>query len=185
MEDIASPSDLLYSSYEEAYDALKTHGMQHGYGFVLKQSWPYHSTVKTRYYYHCDRFRHNYQSSAKLLSTSIRSTRCPFKLVIFRIKHSDQWKLEVQNKDHNHPREDQGTLISATDVHSERKAIREKHLNRRSPVEALLDDLSTTDWIFTVKKGNNNRIQNLFFAHQKQVKLLLANPNVLLIDCTY
>ena len=60
MEDIASPLDLLYSLYEEAYDALKTYGMQHGYGFVLKRSWPHNLTVKTRYYYHCDRFRHNY-----------------------------------------------------------------------------------------------------------------------------
>lgn len=169
MEDIASPPDVLYSSYKEPYDALKTHGMQHDYGFVLKRSWPHHSTVKTRYYYHRDRFRHNYQSSAKLLSTSTRSTGCPFKLVILRTKQSDQWKLEVQNKDHNHPqsinssahnvyrrrtpakkevkesmthagvrpmqilaaiqREDQGTLTSATDVRSERKTIREKHLN--------------------------------------------------------
>ena len=205
MEIIASPPDLLYSSYEEAYDALKTHGMQHGYGFVLKRSWPHHAAVKTRYYYHCDRFRRNYQSSAKLLSTSTRSTGCPFKLVIFRTTRSNQWKLEVQNKDHNHPqsinpsahnvyrrrtpaqkeviesmtyagvrpmqilaaiqREDQDTLISATDVRSERKAIREKHLNGRSLVETLLDDLSSTDWIFTVKKDDNNRIQNLFFAH--------------------
>ena len=225
MEDIASPPDLLYSSYEEAYDALKTDGMQHGYGFVLKRSWPHNSTVKTRYYYHCDRFRHNYQSSAKALSTSTRSTGCPFKLVIFRTKHSDQWKLEVQNRNHNHPRsinssahnvyrrrtpaqkeviesmthagvrpmqilaaiqrEDLDTLVTATDVRSERKAIREKHLNGRSPVETLLDDLSSTDWIFTVKKDDNNCIQNLFFAHQKQVELLLANPDVLLMDCTY
>jgi hypothetical protein len=38
MEDIAPLPDLLYSSYEEAYNALKTHGMQHGYGFVLERS---------------------------------------------------------------------------------------------------------------------------------------------------
>ena len=82
-------------------------------------------------------------------------------------------------------REDQDTLISATDIRSERKAIREKHLNGRSPVETLLDDLSTADWIFAVKKDDNNRIQNLFFTHQKQVELLLANPDVLLMDCTY
>ncbi|KAF1935703.1 hypothetical protein EJ02DRAFT_301016, partial [Clathrospora elynae] len=114
-----------------------------------------------------------------------RSTGCPFKLVIFRTKHGNQWKLEAQNKDHNHPwsinssvhnvyrrrtpaqkeviesmtyagvrpmqilaaiqREDQDTLISATNICSKRKAIREKHLNGRSPVETLLDDLSTTD----------------------------------------
>jgi hypothetical protein len=42
-------------------------------------------------------------------------------------------------------REDQDTLVSATDIRTERKAIREKHLNRRSPVETLLDDLSTAD----------------------------------------
>jgi hypothetical protein len=42
-------------------------------------------------------------------------------------------------------REDQDTLVSATDIRSERKAIREKHLNGRSLVETLLDHLSTTD----------------------------------------
>jgi hypothetical protein len=195
MGDIAAPPDLLYGSYEEAYDALKTHGMQHGYGFVLKRSWPHNSAIKTRYYYHCDRFR-NYQSRAKILSTSTRSTGCPFKLVIFKAKHSDQWKLEVQDEHHNHPRsinpsahnvyrrrtssqkeviesmthagarpmqilaaiqiEDQDTLVSATDIRSERKAIREKHLNGRSPMETLLDNLSTADWIFAIKKDANN-----------------------------
>jgi hypothetical protein len=55
-------------------------------------------------------------------------------------------------------REDRDTLISATDIRSERKAIREKQLNGRSPIETLLDELSTTDWIFAVKKDDNNRI---------------------------
>lgn len=82
-------------------------------------------------------------------------------------------------------REDQDTLVSATDIRSERKAIREKHLNGRSSIETLLDDLSTGDWIFTVKKDDSNHVQNLFFAHQKQVELLLTNPDVLLMDCTY
>jgi hypothetical protein len=85
------------------YDALKTHGRQHGYGFVLKRSKPHNSDVKTRYYYHCDRFR-TYQSSAKKSSTSTRAAGCPFKLVIFRMKHSEQWKLEVLDKHHNHLR---------------------------------------------------------------------------------
>jgi len=54
MEDIHPPLDLFYDSYEEAYNALKAHGMQHGYGFVLKRSKPHNSDVNTRYYYHCD-----------------------------------------------------------------------------------------------------------------------------------
>lgn len=81
--------------------------------------------------------------------------------------------------------EDQNTLVSATDIRGDRKAIREKQLDGRSPMEALLDGLSTADWVFAVKKDDNNRVQNLFFAHQKQVELLLANPDVLLMDCTY
>ncbi|KAI1676082.1 hypothetical protein KJE20_14339 [Pyrenophora tritici-repentis] len=179
MGDIAPPPDLLHGTYEEAFDALKAHGMQYGYDFVLKRNKPHNSKVKVRYYYHCNRFRSNSQSTAKFLSTSTRLTEYPFKLVIFKIKYSGQWKLEVQNKHHNHPqstnptihkvyrkrtpaqkdmiesmthagarlmqiltaiqKQDQDTLVSATDIRSERKAIREKHLNGRSSIEKLLD----------------------------------------------
>jgi hypothetical protein len=81
--------------------------------------------------------------------------------------------------------EDQDTLISATDIRGERKTITERHLDGRSLTEALIDDLYTADRVFAVKKDDNNRIQNLFFAHQKHVELLLATRNVLLMDCTY
>jgi len=56
-------------------------------------------------------------------------------------------------------KEYQDTLVSATDIRGERKTIREKHLNGRSPMETLLDDLSTADWIFAVKKDDSNRVQ--------------------------
>lgn len=36
--------------------------------------------------------------------------------------------------------EDQDTLVSAIDIRSERKAIRKKHLNGKSPMETLLDN---------------------------------------------
>jgi hypothetical protein len=56
-------------------------------------------------------------------------------------------------------------LVSATDIRGERKMIREKQLGGRTSIEALLDHLSTLDWIFAVKKENNNHVQNLSFAH--------------------
>ena len=62
-------------------------------------------------------------------------------------------------------KEDPDVLISATDIRSERKAIREKHLNGRSPIETLLDDLSTLEWIFAVKKDIDVHIYSLFFAY--------------------
>jgi hypothetical protein len=52
-------------------------------------------------------------------------------------------------------------------------------------METLLGNLSADDWIFAVKKDAENRVQNLFFAHQKQIELLLTNPDVILMDCTY
>jgi hypothetical protein len=222
--DIPPPLDSLYASFEEAFDALKSHGKENGYGFLRQRAWPHNSDIKTRYYYHCDCSR-NYQSKATTLSTKTRTTGCPFRLVIFKNKNDDQWKLEVKEKHHNHPRslnpsahnvyrkrtsaqkdtiesmthagvrpmqimaavqkEDPDTLVSATDIYSERKAIRGKHLDGRSPIEALLDDLSTPEWAFAVKRDADNRVHSLFFAHQKQIELLLANPDVLLMDCTY
>ena len=192
MEQIPLPLDHLYDSYEEAYSSLKAHGIQHGYGFVLKRSKPHNSDVKTRYYYHCDRFR-NFQSSAKRLNRSTRSTGCPFRLVIFKMKHNNQWKLEVQGMHHNHSRsttssthnvyrrrtqaqkdmiesmthagsrpmqilaairrEDPNTLISAADIRSERKKIREKHLNEECLKKALVDDLSKGDCVFAVEEA--------------------------------
>jgi MULE transposase-like protein len=82
---------------------------------------------------------------------------------------------------------DPDTFIAATDICSERKAMKIRDLRGRSPTEALLDELSSlsTEWRFDVKKNINNHVQCLFFAHQKQVELLLANPDILLMDCTY
>lgn len=82
-------------------------------------------------------------------------------------------------------KEDPDTLVSTTDIRGERKTIRKKHLNGRSPIETLLEDLSTPHWVFAVKKDTENHVQCLFFAHRKQIELLLANPDILLMDCTY
>jgi hypothetical protein len=77
------------------------------------------------------------------------------------------------------------TLISLTDIYSEIKMARDKELGPRKPIEALLDDLSTDEWVYEVKKDAENRIQSLFFAHKKQIQQLRANPDILMIDCTY
>lgn len=81
--------------------------------------------------------------------------------------------------------QDPDTLIAPSDIHNDRKTNRANQLGGRSHIEALLDNLSTSDWIFDLKKDSENHIQYLFFAHKKQVELLRANPDVLLMDCTY
>jgi hypothetical protein len=228
--DIDPPPDRTYGSYEEALDALRNHGMQHGYGFHIQRKWPHNSEVKTRYYYQCDKSK-THRSKATVRSTSTRATGCPFKLVIFKMKSEDddstneQWVLQVTNKEHNHEpslhasahlayhkrtaaqtdtiqsmtragsrpmeiltalqQQDPDTLVTAQNVRNDRAKVRAEHLNGRSPIETLLDDLSSPEWIFDVKRDSDNRVQYLFFAHKKQVEMQRANPDVLMMDCTY
>jgi len=229
-ETINPPPDRIYGSYEEALHSLRDHGMQHGYGFHIKRTKPHNSDIKTRYYYECDKSK-IYQSKASSRSTSTRTTGCPFKLVIFKMKSkeeeqgNDQWRLEVTNPEHNHEpslhasahpvyhrrtaaetdtirsmtragsrptqiqtalqQRNPDTLVTAKDIRTERKKMKMEHLNGRSPIETLLDDLSSSEWIYDVKRDSDDRIQYLFFAHQKQVEMQLANPDVLMMDCTY
>jgi hypothetical protein len=82
-------------------------------------------------------------------------------------------------------RENADTLVSAEDIRTDRKKLRREHLNGRSPIETLLDDLSSPEWIFDVKRDSDNHVQCLFFAHKKQVEMQCANPDVLMMDCTY
>jgi hypothetical protein len=48
---ISAPPDYAYRSYEDAYNALKHHGLENGYAFRLKGSRPYNSSTKTRFYF--------------------------------------------------------------------------------------------------------------------------------------
>jgi MULE transposase domain len=224
---IPAPSDNIFSSYEEAYNALRQHGIENGYGFRLKRSRPYGSDFKTNYYYRCDKDG-NYISQATTRETRSRSDGCPFSVVISKIRNTleRQWRLKVANPQHSHgpslnpsahhvyrrrtegqkhsiqsmsqagiaPKQiltsirqgDSNTFIAASDIRNERLTNRLNYLQKRTPIEALLDELSTSsDWIYEVKTDPENRVQNLFFMHVKQAELLRANPDILLMDCTY
>jgi hypothetical protein len=223
-EIIARPSDSTFPSFQEAYDALKKHGIENGYGFYLKQSRPFYAVVRTRFYYRCDKSR-QYQSTASVRKTGSRTTGCPFSVIIGQDCDQDQWRLQVQNGSHNHipslnpsahhvfrkrseaqkelinsmtkagsapkqiftaiRQEDPNTFIACEDIRNDRVSTRARELGPRTPIEALLDTISTDEWVFSVKTDSENRVQYLFFAHQKQVELLRANPDVLMMDCTY
>jgi len=82
--------------------------------------------------------------------------------------------------------QDPDTLVAENDIRSNKGVLRARDLAGRTPVEALLEELSSSsECRFDVKKNTENRIQYLFFAHTKQVKLLLANPDIILMDCNY
>jgi hypothetical protein len=80
---------------------------------------------------------------------------------------------------------DPGAYVAPSDIRNDRIALRASILAGRTPIEALLDELSTQEWVFDVRRDSKNHVQYLFFAHRKQVERLRTNPDVLLIDCTY
>jgi hypothetical protein len=222
VEEIPTPPNATYSSFDDAFDALKQHGLQYGYGFRVSSSRPIGAAIKTRIYYCCDKTG-THKSKARIRSTGTRTTGCSFRLIIFQ--EDDQWKLHVTNGDHNHPpslnpsahhiyrrrtstekeiiqsmskagtvpkdiltairQSNPDTLVAASDIQNDRKIIRADYLKGRHPIEALLDDLSTLEWQFDIKRDQHNHVEQLFFAHNKQIELLLANPDILLMDCTY
>jgi hypothetical protein len=220
---IEAPSECTYSSFEEAFAAFKEHGIEHGYGFRIKQSRPPGNVPKTRIYYICDKAG-IHESKAKVRDTSTRRTNCPFSVLL--CQKDDHWIISVKNPNHNHARsidprahnvyrkrsdsqvemikaltsagvqpkqimtairqEDPTTYICVSDIRNERKLARKDYLQERSPIETLLDELSSTeDWIYEVKLDTSQHVQNLFFAHKSQAEMLLTNPDVLLMDCTY
>ena len=60
---IQVPLDRAYHSYDEAYAALKEHGMHHGYGFHITAT-RRSGYINTRTYFSCDKER-KYKSKAR------------------------------------------------------------------------------------------------------------------------
>src|SRR5207302_1657784 len=135
-ERIPAPPDAAYGSHEEAFNALKQHSFNYGYGFRIKESLPYGSHIKTRVYYCCDK-RGQYKSQAEIRDTKSRTDNCPFKLVIYQ--EDIQWKLKVLNKDHSHP----PSLDPSTHhIHRRRTPAQKEYIKSKSgtaPKQILVD----------------------------------------------
>src|SRR5579871_3071081 len=80
---------------------------------------PPNSDVKTRYYYHCDRFK-KYQSKATTLNTSTRTTVLSNLSSSRQTTTSGSWRFETSittTPDHSIP----ARIMSIIDVHQHRK----------------------------------------------------------------
>jgi MULE transposase domain len=63
--------------------------------------------------------------------------------------------------------------------------LRQENLYRKTPIQALIAVLSTSDYMFSYKTNLIGRVTHLFFAHPQSIKLFHQYPDVLLLDCTY
>jgi len=76
--------------------------------------------------------------------------------------------------------------IQLRDIYNEQRNLKTAYFNGRLPIESLLDELTQSpEWVVAHRTDHENRLNALFFAHESQIKLIRAYPDVLLMDCTY
>ena len=75
--------------------------------------------------------------------------------------------------------------ILASDVYNMRKTIRAKNLAGKTPIEALIDQLSSSNYISDHKTDNIGHVTHLFFAPPRSIQLFQQFSDIILLDCTY
>ncbi|PIA55362.1 hypothetical protein AQUCO_00800248v1 [Aquilegia coerulea] len=74
--------------------------------------------------------------------------------------------------------------ISRT-VYNTKAKIRKEKLRGRTPIQALLEELSSGGFLHNIKVDTEGRLTHLFFAHPQSIKLSKSYPNVFVMDCIY
>jgi hypothetical protein len=76
------------------------------------------------------------------------------------------------------------SLITDQDIYNIKKAARNQFLQGRTPMEALIDMVSTNDY-FSKILIENNVVCGVFFMHKNSIELAKLYNTVFLMDCTY
>ncbi|XP_076883660.1 uncharacterized protein LOC143532503 [Bidens hawaiensis] len=102
---------------------------------------------------------------------------CPFKLVGRYNAPGDCWKLEVVNKTHNHDPVlfEEGTR----DIYNVVKLVDDQDKIGDTPMQVLENFLQTHGFtFFTWENPSTNRMENVFFSHEKSHTMWRAFPFV-------
>ncbi|KAL5704010.1 hypothetical protein ACHQM5_022490 [Ranunculus cassubicifolius] len=70
-------------------------------------------------------------------------------------------------------------------IYNVKAKIRKEELAGRTPIQALMDELSTGGFKYDYKRDADNRLTHLFFSHPSSITLSRSYPNVFVMDCTY
>jgi hypothetical protein len=71
------------------------------------------------------------------------------------------------------------------DIYNIRHQQMRESLNGRTPIQALLSQLTADDFVSEFKLDAENHVTHLFFASHRALHLFMLYPEVLLLDCTY
>jgi len=77
-------------------------------------------------------------------------------------------------------------LVTTRDIYNQTKSIKLKNLAGRTPIKALIDELSNDEeWLFHFHSDTNGHVEYLFMAHRTSIDMVRKYPTVLIMDCTY
>ena len=77
-------------------------------------------------------------------------------------------------------------LFKPRDIYNARVTIRNRILGPLTPTQAMMRTLSDDNkWFMKAKNEINDKLRLLFFASESMQKMLVENPEILIMDCTY
>lgn len=71
------------------------------------------------------------------------------------------------------------------DIYNARAKYRLAKIAGRTPIQALLEDLISSDTFHQHKTDENGHVTHLFIAHPTSISLFRQHHDILLLDCTY
>ena len=75
--------------------------------------------------------------------------------------------------------------IAERDIYNQHQSAMRLRLNGKTRTQYLLDMLQSDEYEKDYLKDTDNRLTHLFFAHDKVLQIFKANPDAILLDCTY
>ena len=81
--------------------------------------------------------------------------------------------------------EDPSIDLGSRDIYNAIAAIRRQTLGQRTPIQALIAYLRDGDWCMSFTLNAQRQVTHLFYINKHCEDLLKANPQVLMMDCTY
>lgn len=78
-----------------------------------------------------------------------------------------------------------GSNLLLRDIYNARARHKRNWLNGRTPIEGLLDLVTSLDWAFRTVTSEEGILRSFFFASPEAILLARRFPTVLGIDCTY
>jgi hypothetical protein len=81
---------------------------------------------------------------------------------------------------------DRNISTTLLDIYNAREQAQKRYLMDQTPIQALIQELKDdNEWVIEYELDQQQRVKALFFAHAKQVEIMKASPDVLIMDCTY